>query len=94
MSISLEYFKSAKFDGNLYLKCYGEMSENIEIKYKLIDSDTKDTYEYYSDNNQLACFTPLKPANYTIETTIIENGKVTKKTSIRKYRNKRIRFSI
>ncbi|KER03471.1 S8 family serine peptidase [Photorhabdus temperata] len=79
MSISLEYFKSAKFDGNLYLKCYGEMSDNIEIKYKLIDSDTKDIYEYYSDDNQLACFTSLKPANYTIETTIIENGKVIKK---------------
>ncbi|WP_350304796.1 S8 family peptidase [Photorhabdus viridis] len=79
MSISLEYFKSAKFDGNLYLKCYGEMSDNIEIKYKLIDSDTKDIYEYYSNNNQLACFTSLKPTNYIIETTIIENGKVTKK---------------
>ncbi|ETS30309.1 peptidase [Photorhabdus temperata] len=79
MSISLEYFKSAKFDGNLYLKCYGEMSDNIEVKYKLIDPDTQDIYEYYSDDNQLACFTSLKPANYTIETTIIENGKVTKK---------------
>lgn len=72
MSISLEYFQSAKFDGNLYLKCHGEISNNTEIKYTVTNLNTKEIYECYGEDNQLICLTSLKPANYTIETTLIQ----------------------
>ncbi|MER2473862.1 S8 family peptidase [Photorhabdus laumondii] len=76
MSISLEYFQSAKFDGNLYLKCHGEISNDTETKYTVTNSKTKEIYECYSEDNQLVCLTSLKPANYTIEATIKKDGKI------------------
>ncbi|NHB91415.1 S8 family peptidase [Photorhabdus cinerea] len=78
MSISLEYFRSAKFDGNLYLKCHGKIGKDTETKHTLTNLTTKEIYEHYSENNQLSCFTSLKPANYIIETTIIKDGKTIK----------------
>ncbi|WP_434524475.1 S8 family peptidase [Photorhabdus asymbiotica] len=78
MTISLEYFKSAKFDGNLYLKCHGKIGKDTVIKYTLTNLTTKKIYECYSEDNQLSCFTSLKPANYIIETIIIKDGKTIK----------------
>lgn len=76
MNISLEYFQSAKFDGNLYLKCHGEISNDTETKYTVTNSKTKEIYECYSEDNQLVCLTSLKPADYTIEATIKKDGKI------------------